>query len=462
MRKKSNLILILILSAAILIGIFDYPKYFNHGVDYFNSKFSFNLPRFPDKPFKLGLDLQGGIHLVYEADLSGVEQGDYDSVMGGLRDVIERRVNVFGVVEPLVQTEKAGSTYRLIIELAGIKDVDEAIKMIGETPFLEFKELKPDDVVKKIEDKRKEIEGKSEEEVKKVPDWELALEDPFQPTSLTGKYLKNARIEFSQVTGEAGIALQFNDEGADLFAQITERNVGKPLAIFIDGTLLSAPKVNEKISGGRAQITGKFTVQEAKSLAENLNAGALPVHIKLISQQVVGPTLGAVSLEKSLKAGIYSFLIIIIFMILIYRLPGLLSSISLLIYAILVLAIFKAVPVTLTLAGIAGFVLSVGMAIDANILIFARMREERKEQKSFETIVENGFNRAFSSIRDSNLTTIVVALILFGLGTGFIKGYAFALFIGVAISFFTAITVTKNLIKVFVGTKFEKWEKLWQ
>jgi len=462
MKRKNNLILILILAVALLAGIFNYPKYFNQGVDFFNNKFAFNLPHFPDKPFKLGLDLQGGIHLVYEADLSGVEQGDYDSVMEGLRDVIERRVNLFGVVEPLVQTEKAGDYYRLIIELAGIKDINEAIKMVGETPFLEFKELKSDDVVKRIEDKRKEVEGKSEEEIKNIPDWEIALEDPFQSTLLTGKYLKGARVEFNQVTGEAGVALQFDEEGAKVFADITEKNVGKPLAIFIDGVLLSAPKVNEKISGGKAQITGKFTVQEAKDLAQNLSAGALPVHIKLISQQVVGPTLGSVSLEKSLNAGIISFLIIIAFMILIYRLPGILSSISLLIYVILVLAVFKAVPITLTLAGIAGFILSIGMAIDANILIFARMREERKEQKSFETVVENGFNRAFSSIRDSNLTTIVVALILFGLGTGFVKGYAFALFIGVSISFFTAIVITKNLIKVFVGTRFEKWEKLWR
>ncbi|MCX6764108.1 MAG: protein translocase subunit SecD [Candidatus Nealsonbacteria bacterium] len=451
MKRKTNLILILILAGALLAGIFDYPKYFNQGVDFFNHKFSFSFPHFPDKPFKLGLDLQGGIHLVYEADLSGIEQRDFDSVMEGLRDVIERRVNLFGVVEPLVQTEKAGNYYRLIIELAGIKDVNEAIKMVGETPFLEFKEVKSD--YEKIVENNQKIQGGTATGT---------MEDPFQSTLLTGKYLKGARVEFSQVTGEAGVALQFDEEGAKVFTDLTEKNVGKPLAIFIDGILLSAPKVNEKISGGRAQITGKFTVQEAKDLAQNLSAGALPVHIKLISQQVVGPTLGSVSLEKSLKAGILSFLIIIAFMILIYRLPGFLSSISLLIYVILVLAVFKAVPITLTLAGIAGFILSIGMAIDANILIFARMREERKEQKSFETVVENGFNRAFSSIRDSNLTTIVVALILFGLGTGFVKGYAFALFIGVSISFFTAIVITKNLIKVFVGTKFEKWEKLWR
>lgn len=462
MKKKSNLILILILTGAFLAGNFVYPKYLNDGIGFFNNKFSFNLPFFPDKPFKLGLDLQGGIHLIYEADLSGVESGDYDSVMEGLRDVIERRVNLFGITEPLVQTEKSEDSYRLIIELAGIKDVNEAIKMIGETPFLEFKELKPDDVVKRIEEKMKEVEDKSEEEIKNIPGWEEAFEDPFQPTPLTGKYLKGARVEFSQVTNEVGVALQFNDEGANIFAEITEKNTGKPLAIFIDGILISAPLVNEKISGGQAQITGRFTVQEAKKLAENLNAGALPVPIKIISQQVVGPTLGTVSLEKSLKAGTISFLIIFAFMIFLYRLPGLLSSISLLIYVILVLAIFKSVPVTLTLAGIAGFILSIGMAIDANILIFARMREERKEQKNFETVAENGFNRAFSSIRDSNLTTIVVALILFGFGTGFVKGYAFALFIGVCVSFFTAVFITRNLIRFFIGTKISKWEKLWR
>lgn len=461
MKRKNNLILILILTGALLAGIFDYPKYFNQGVDFFNYKFSFNFPHFPDKPFKLGLDLQGGIHLVYEADLSGIEQRDFDSVMEGLRDVIERRVNLFGVVEPLVQTEKAGNYYRLIIELAGIKDVNEAIKMVGETPFLEFKELKQDDIVKKIEDKRKELEGKSEEEIKNIPDWELALEDPFQPTALTGKYLKGARVEFSQVTGEAGVALQFDDEGADLFTEITEKNVGKPLAIFIDGVLISAPRVNEKISGGKAQITGKFTVQEAKDLAQNLSAGALPVHIKLISQQVVGPTLGALSLQQSLKAGIAGFLMVFIFMIIFYRLPGLLSAVALLIYVTLSMALFKTIPVTLTLAGISGFILSIGMAVDANVLIFSRMKEEREKQADFSIIIDNGFKRAWPSIRDSNLTTLIVALILFGLGSSFVKGFALTLALGILISMFSAIFVTRTFLRCFIGSRLEKIKWLW-
>ena len=410
----------------------------------------FFVLKFPQRPFKLGLDLQGGSHLVYQADLSSINKEEQSSAMTGLRDIIERRVNLFGVVEPIVQTQMAGDDFRLIIELAGVKDISEAIKMIGQTPYLEFREPKPD--YDKIVAENKELIEKGE----------MNIDELFQPSPLTGRYLKGAKLNFDSNTYEALVSLQFNDEGAKLFESLTEKNIGKPVAIYIDNALISAPVVQEKISGGKAQITGKFTTEEAKKLVMNLNAGALPVPIKLISQQTVGPTLGAVSLQKSLRAGMFGFLAIIIFMIIFYRLPGLMASFSLLIYIVLILALFKMIPVTLTLAGIAGFILSMGMAVDANVLIFSRMREERKEKKSFETVIEEGFKRAWPSIRDGNSTTIIAALILFGFGTGFVKGFAFTLILGNLVSIFTAVFITRLFLKIFIGTRFEKWEILWK
>lgn len=420
------------------------------------------LPYFPDIPFKLGLDLQGGTHLVYEADLAGMEKEEYNPSMQGLRDVIERRVNLFGIAEPIVQVQEAAGHHRLIIELAGIKDPAEAIKMIGETPYLEFKEQKSEEELELIQKKQEEIEGKSLEEVEQIEDWELALEDPFKPTALTGKYLKKAEVGFDQTTYKSLVLLQFDDEGAKIFEELTSKNIGKPLAIYIDGFPISVPIVQETITGGKAQITGNFTIDEAKALARNLNAGALPVPINLISQQSVGPTLGAVSLEESLKAAIFGFLAVILFLILFYKLPGVLASLALLIYIVLVLTIFKLIPVTLTLAGIGGFILSVGMAVDANILIFSRIKEELAQGKNFIQAIEEGFNRAWPSIRDGNVTTLIVAAILFVFGTSFIKGFALTLSLGILISMFSAIIITKNFLKVFGGTKLENFKWLWR
>jgi preprotein translocase subunit SecD len=406
----------------------------------------------------LGLDLQGGTHLIYQADLSKIEAKNKSESMEGLRDVIEKRVNFFGVKEPVIQVQGE----RLIVELAGVIDPAEAIDQIGKTPFLEFKEYKSQDVVDKIAAKQKEIQGKTEEEIKKIDNWELAYEDPFQSTDLTGKYLEKAELGFDQTTYQPKILLQFNQEGAKLFEEITARNIGKPLAVYLDHQLTQAPTVNNKISGGKAEITGNFTLEEAKARVRELNSGALPVPINLISQQSVGPTLGAVSLEKSLKAGLYGFLAIIIFMIIFYRLPGVLASIALFIYVILVLALFKMISVTITLAGIAGFLLSIGMAVDANILIFARMKEEMIQGKNFNTSVEEGFNRAWPSIRDSNLNTLIVSAILFGFATSFIKGFALTLSLGVLVSLFSAIFITRNFLKCFANTRLEKINWLWK
>ncbi len=463
MRKNIYLIFIGIIVLAFLAGNLSYPKYINQGIDFINTRFNIKVPHFWDIPFKLGLDLQGGTHLLYEADLSNIEKQDYSSAMQGLRDTIERRVNLFGVAEPVVQTQEAAGQYRLVVELAGIKEPSEAIKMIGQTPFLEFREQRDEAETQRILDKRKELEGMSYEELQQVENWQLAFEDPyFKPTPLTGKYLDRADLVFNQQTGTPFISLQFNDEGSEIFEQLTSNNVGKILAIYIDGIAISTPVVQEAISGGRAQISGEFSVEEAKELVRNLNAGALPVPITLISQQTVGPTLGAVSLQKSLIAGLFGFLAVIIFLIIFYRFPGFLASLSLIIYIALILSLFKLIPVTLTLAGIGGFVLSIGMAVDANILIFSRMREELKQEKSFSIAIEEGFRRSWPSIRDGNLTTLIVALILFGLGTSFIKGFALTLSIGILVSMFSAIFITRTLLRLFVGTRFERWAWMWR
>jgi len=450
MKNRLYLSFIFILLLAFIAGNLAYPAYIKK-----------IFPSFPDIPFKLGLDLQGGTHLVYEADLSNIDKENYSTAMEGLRDIIERRINMFGVSEPVVQTQDAGSTHRLVVELAGVQDPAEAIKMIGQTPFLEFRTQKPEEEIQQILDKRKELEGKTEEEIKQVENWQLAFEDLYNPTELTGKYLDKAEISFDPQTSNPLILLQFDSEGSKIFEKITEENVGKILAIYIDGAPISTPVVNEKIAGGQAQISGKFTVEEAKELARNLNAGALPVPITLISQQSVGPTLGAVSLEESLKAGALGFLLVAIFMIIYYRLSGLVAALALGIYLALNLSVFKLIPVTLTLAGIGGFVLSIGMAVDANVLIFARLKEELKEDKSFSTSLEEAFRRSWSAIMDGNITLIIVALVLFELGTSFIKGFALTLIIGTIISVFSAVFITRNFLRLFSNTRLTNIKWLW-
>jgi protein-export membrane protein SecD len=435
MAKKNQIGLIIVIVLAFFTLNFAFPKYINQGIDFLNSKSPLRLPRFPEVSFKLGLDLQGGSHLVYEADLKNIQAKERGEAMQGLRDVIERRVNLFGVREPVVRTQQVGDHYRLIVELPGVKNVSEAIKMIGKTPYLEFRE---------------EVAATSSTST-----------PTFKPTKLTGQYLKRATLGFDQTTLEPEVLLEFDSEGAKLFKEITKRNVGKRLAIYIDNVLISAPVVREEISGGKAQITGNFTVDQARELARNLNAGALPVPIKLISQTTVGPTLGSISLTKSLRAGMFGFLAVILFMIIYYRLSGFLASLALLIYAGILLTLFKAVPVTLTLAGIGGAILSVGMAVDANVLIFERMKEERRAGESFQRAVEAGFSRAWPSIRDSNLTTLLVALIMFSFGTSFVKGFALTLSLGIIVSMFSAIFITRTFLRSFVGTKLEKIKWLW-
>ncbi|MBP9802123.1 protein translocase subunit SecD [Patescibacteria group bacterium] len=497
----------------------------------------------------LGLDLQGGTHLVYEADVAAIESVDKKEAVEGVRDVIERRVNAYGVSEPTVQTNYSGDNYRIIVELAGVKDVSEAIQMIGETPLLEFKTqgealpstdqtaidanveaknlaqeilnkaLLGDDFAQLAKEYSEDLEsaqnGGDLPWVKKgdfVPEFDQAIFDTlkigeisqelvesqfgyhiikkleerlndqgeievhaahiliknsnadlgavtWETTALGGRNLQRAYLEFDQNTNRPMVGLEFNAEGKDLFASITEANVGKPVAIFLDGFLISAPTVQEAIKDGNAVISGDFDVKEAKDMVRRLNSGALPVPINLISQQTIGASLGANSVSQSLTAGIVGLLAAALFMLIFYRLPGLVSVLALGVYSAITLAIFAMIPVTMTLAGVAGFILSVGMAVDANILIFERTKEELRAGRSLVSAVENGFARAWSSIRDSNLSSIITCLILAWFGTSIVKGFAITLAIGILVSMFSAITVTRTLLHLTVNKKFE--EKLW-
>lgn len=438
-----------ILLAGTAAGFFDFPERINPYLKQFPTS-----PQIPVVPFRLGLDLQGGVHLVYKADVSKIVPAEYDSAMQGLRDVIERRVNFFGVSEPVVQTEGRGDDRRLIVEIAGAIDSTEAINLIGRAPLLEFRE--PKENYTEITEKNQKVFETGEGPPAG------GFEDPFQPTLLNGSLLERAEVGFEQLAQEPVIQLTFNSDGAKLFEEITGRNIGKPLAIFLDNQLLQAPIVQTKISGGKAQITGNFTIEETQGLVRDLNAGAVPVSISLISQQAVGPTLGKASLDQSLKAALFSFAFIALFMALAFRVPGLLASIALFIYIILILLSFKVFSMTLTLAGIAGFILSIGMAVDANVLVFSRMREELKAGKTFSASVEEGFRRAWPSIRDGNITTLLVAFILFWFGSSFVQGFALTLSIGILVSMVSAIFVTKNFLRVFVDTPLEKLAWLWR
>jgi len=510
----------------------------------------------------LGLDLQGGIHLIYKVDTSGVESGKVQDALNGLQDVIERRVNAFGVAEPLIETSKSGGEQRLIVELAGVKDIEAAKAMIKETPFLEFKKLAEQqppaeqsqlseedkkfnyEQKKKAEDLLKQIQGgadfaelakQSSEDpgskdqggdlgfVKRetfIPEFDKVLFDsdlqsgqvypqivesqfgyhiikklkergdgddkevhaqhilltkktlPIEPqmpafieTGLTGKNLKRADVQFMSQSGKPEVGIEFDSEGAKNFAQLTKENIGKQIAIFLDGQVISAPTVQTEITDGKAVITGNFSLDEAKKLAQRLNEGALPVPITLIGQQSVEASLGKISLEKSLKAGAIGIVLVMIFMIFYYRFLGLVASAALIIYTSIMVALFKisaGTPwsITLTLAGIAGFILSVGMAVDANILIFERTKEEIRKGRSLAGAIDEGFHRAWPSIRDSNISTMITSLILIWFGTGFVKGFAVTLLIGVLVSMFTAIVLVRTILSAVVGEWVEGRKEL--
>ncbi|HBY74038.1 MAG TPA: protein translocase subunit SecD, partial [Candidatus Kerfeldbacteria bacterium] len=483
--------------------------------------------------------------------------GEETEALAGVRDVIERRVNAFGVSEPIVQTSRSGDNWRVLVELPGITDVNAAIKEIGETPTLEFKTEAPEqdlsddqlgfiqslndqtkqtaqaafdqaksgsdfaqlvtdnsgenlgyvsrtelnqtvadaafaanpgDVIGVIENDEGYYVGKVEDKTTGVldvlngilttaPDGAASVEAvklslitfqklpldaslfgaQYQPTELTGKQLDNAAVQFDQTTAAPVVALTFDSEGADLFEQITSENIGKTIAIYLDGEAISTPVVNQAIVGGEAIIEGDFTVDEAKTLARRLNEGALPVPISLVNQRNIGPSLGIEALERSVFAGLLAMVCLAIFMIGYYRYPGLIAMAALTVYGLLLLAIFKLWPITLTLSGIAGFILSLGMAVDANVLIFERTKEELRRGKDLQSAIDDGFKRAWLSIRDSNVSSLITCVILTWFGTSVIKGFALTLAVGIVLSMFTAISVTRTFLKVLPL----KVSKLW-
>jgi preprotein translocase subunit SecD len=408
--------------------------------------------------FKYGLDLAGGSQLIYVADVSSIDEQEIPELMDVLRVVIEKRVNVFGVSEPNVQVEKSSVVsgnvqHRLIVELPGVSDVDAAIEEIGKTPLLEFKLVNEEALA--VQQAQEELEaslGTSSAAIGnvKINGEGSDGEEAFTDTGLTGRYLESAALEFAgtggPVSNEPIVSIVFNEEGSKLFETITRENAGKSLAIFLDGEMISAPRINEAIVGGRATISGGFTPDEARSLAQNLNFGALPVPVTLASTQTIGGALGEEALASGVYAGAVGFVFLSIFMILWYRLPGLVSVVALAIYVALMLALFQLIPVVLTAAGIAGLILSVGLAVDANVLIAERIKEELRAGKSVKEAIEEGFARAWLAIRDSNIAHIIAALVLFWFGTSLIKGFALVFGLGVVVSMLSAITISRTLL----------------
>jgi len=396
-------------------------------------------------PINLGLDLQGGTRLILEAQDTENVKIDQDTVLGVLA-VIRNRINSLGISEPLIQKK---GLRQIIVELPGVKDPDRAIKLIGETALLEFVEAEwaPKDIRSLTPEKLEILVGK-DAKIATVSDFDrqgnVVNERPIilHKTVLTGAMLKKATPGTDQ-NGKPAVNIEFTSEGSKAFKDITTRSVGKPLAILLDGQVISAPNINEPIPSGRAIISGGFTLQEMRDLVIKLKAGALPVPVEIISNKIVGPTLGKDSIEKSKMAGIYGFIMVCIFMLVVYRLPGVAAVIALLSYLLFTIAILKLFHATLTLPGIAGLILTVGMAVDANVIIFERIKEEQKAGQPLKLAVPEGFSKAFLTIVDANITTLISAIVLFWLGTGTIKGFALTLSIGILMSMFTAIFVTR-------------------
>ncbi len=419
-------------------------------IDLPNEKINFFIGNFhiqKDFSFQKGLDLQGGVSITYRANVSDIPSDLRKDALDSAKTVIEKRINFFGVAEPIIQTATVNNDARIIVEIPGIADVASAVNLIGTTAQLSFWEegaasnaasLKPASQVN--------------QKIASSSAFPLGLDLYLGPnpkkTDLTGKDLQKAGVTFDSTTGAPQVSLVFSDAGGKKFAEITKRNVNKRVAIVLDNQIVSAPNVNVPILTGNAVITGGFTIDQAKAISIQLNAGALPLPLSILEQRTIGPTLGESSLKKSLFAGTLGFLVVIIFMAVLYGRLGLLASGALVLYTLFVLALFKFIPITLTLAGIAGFVLSIGMAVDANILIFERMKEELRSKKSLPLAIELGFTRAWTSIRDSNIASLITAAILYEFGTNVVKNFAVTLAIGVLVSMFSAIVVTRTFLRI--------------
>lgn len=427
---KTRIVALIVILVSLAVGYFVYS--------------SEQQPEASHFPFRYGLDLDGGTRLVYRADVSQIPAGDTKNAMTALQQTIERRVNMFGVSEAIV-TAESGSVFgatendqRLSVELPGVTDVSEAIKMIGQTPLLEFR----------LENEQTNAKLALAQLATSTEEIRAGLYNAYETTGISGGQLKRASVVFgTQVTASPTILIQFDTTGADLFSKITEKNIGKSMAIFLDGELLSAPVIQTAIFGGEATITGNFTADEAKTLAQNLNFGALPIPIALIETNTVGPSLGQETLHKGVYALLISFAAVSLFMIAWYRLPGIVAAFSLAMYVIFSLALFKLIPVTLTAPGLAAFILSLGMAVDANVLIFERVAEELRAGKALRDAVTEGFHRAWSSIRDGNITSIISAIILYTMSDApVVKGFALVFFIGVVLSMVTAVVISRTLL----------------
>lgn len=375
-----------------------------------------------DINIKQGLDLQGGSHLVYTVDMSQIAEKERTDALASLQKVIENRVNAFGVSEPVIYTGKNGNEYRLTVELAGVKDTQAAMDLIGKTAKLDFREL--------------DSTGKG-----------------FQKTDLSGSELTRATVAFDQTTNEPYIAIEFNADGAKKFEAITSRNVGKPVGIFLDDELKSYPNVNQAIAGGKAQITSKFTYTEARNLAIQLDAGRLPMPISVAEQRTVEATLGQDSIHKSIVAGIIGILVVSVFMIVYYRLLGLFSTIGLALYLVFTIALFKLFAITLTMGGVAGLILSIGMSMETDVLVFERIREELRNGRGFAHAATLGFSRAWTSIRDSNAVSLIICGLLIWAG-GSVRGFAIVLALGIVVGLTTTFMGTKTLIDLIANRKF--------
>jgi preprotein translocase subunit SecD len=418
-------------------------KDFSFNQEFVKPELSFN---FFGKPvntkweLKKGLDIQGGMQVVLQADMSEIDEIDRVQAIESAQEIIRRRVDLYGINEPVVQTSINGNDYRIIVELAGVSDASEALQLVGQTAQLDFR----------LQDQEKAQDPEATQSA-------LFFFGTFEETGLTGKQLKRTSVQFDSQTNEPVISLEFDSEGTQLFADITTENNGEVLAIFIDGFPVTTPVIQTPILNGTAQISGGFTVEEAKQLNIQLSAGALPIPIEVLEQRTIGASLGQESVEDSVRAGVIGILLVMLFMILYYGFKGFLASLALVVYSALTFAVYKVMGVTVTLPGVAGLLISIGMAVDANILIFERMKEELRAGKPFSHAMELGFGRSWDSIKDANLATIMTALVLINplnfnfLNTsGLVRGFGVTLLIGVLISLFTGVVVTRNFLRLFL------------